>query len=193
MFLVDDNVFKEEFDYECDEIDEFKNNEDIYCLSLRLGTHLNLCYPFSSPMMQPTYIKKYVWNWKISQYDYNYPLSLDGHIFKKEDFMISFDMINFSGPNYLESELSSRPINKQYMMSFEISKIINIPNNRVQNEFKNRSGNISNFNLNERYLNGERIITDNIYGIKNKSCHQEIEFILEKQISNDNNSINMCT
>jgi hypothetical protein len=184
MFLVDDDVFKEKLNLSSEPVTKFLENNNICCLSLRLSPNLRRCYTIDSAMLSPHFESKWIWNWNNSQYDFAYPMSLDGHIFRTKEIVPLIQNLNFINPNQLESKLHMNKINKPLMSCFETSRIVNIPDNRVQNEFKNRHANGSLKNLNSKFLEGFRISTDNIYGIDNISCHQEIKYKLENENTN---------
>ena len=87
----------------------------------------------------------------------------------------------YNNPNSLESIMAMRPLEKPYMICFDKSPIMNIPINKVQDFNNNIHGDISADYLNEQFLDGNVISTDNIYGFNNKSCHQIIDIKLEKR------------
>ena len=167
MFLMDDNVFKEKF--------EFKGItffSDLLCLSLRLHPKLNYCYP-KMKKMKP--ILKTFWNWKTEgEMDFAYPMSLDGHIFRTEDIFSLLRNLNYNNPNSLESELARNVINKPMMASFSKSPIMNIPWNRVQKVFNNQCGNVTADYLHTEYMKGKRLSLEGIRGFENISAHQEM-------------------
>ena len=77
--------------------------------------------------------------------------------------------------------MALNPLHKrQKMVCCDISPVMNIPLNIVQTSWNNRHGSLSALNLNKRFLSGERISTENIYGIKNSSCHQIIDIKFEQ-------------
>lgn len=171
VFFMDDNVFKNPFSNDCKEMKIFKNSDFIACLSLRLNPHMNFCYPKQCTM---TPVCKQTWKWRLEQYDFNYPMSLDGHVFKTSDIFSLLRDLNYDSPNILESQLAMNPIKKEYMMCFEDNIIFNIPMNRVQKVFMNQSGNISLEFLNTKWLAGQRISLD-VVDRNNRACHEEVE------------------
>lgn len=172
VFFVDDNVFKEPFKFWDKKIEEMENN-DILCISLRMGTHITKCYTqnISSPI--PNFEQNFKWKWNGSPGDWGYPMSVDGHIFRTSDIIDSIKYKNYSNPNNFEDALRSNIPNRPYMTCFENSKILNIPINKV-GTYPNRHGNISTEFLNENYLKGKKISIDNIKGLKNESPHIEL-------------------
>lgn len=169
IFFVDDQVFKE--DFSLSEISVFEHREDILCVSLRLHTNLSYCYTANVPMKS---IPSTVFEWSGRGGDYGYPMSLDSHIFRTKDIKPYLERLSYRNPNSLEATLAMYPMNRPRMMCFEKSKTINNVCNKVQTNNQNKHGNITAEFLNEKFLSGYTISTENIEGIKNISCHQEI-------------------
>jgi len=180
IFFVDDLVFKEDFSLNCKEMKLFENQNDILCLSLRLHPNLTYCYAANIPMKKPIFDKNNTWIWKNETGDFNYPMSLDSHIYKTVCIKPYLERLNYSNPNSLEGILATYPLSQPKMICFNKSKVVNNPCNKVQTNNPNRHGNIDAKYLNDKFLEGYRISLDNIDGINNISCHQEIEIKLEK-------------
>lgn len=174
VFFVDDDVFKEHFDFYDKQMDIFSWNEGILCRSLRLHKNLNYCYTLQLPIKPPAFGSDNVFTWRGLKGDYGYPMSLDGHIFRTKDILHHIDGLDYKNPNMLEGLMARHPGNKSLMICYDKSVIINNPINRVQNISKNIHGNISAEELNNRFINGEVIKLDNFIGFNNTSCHQEI-------------------
>ena len=182
MFFVDDNVFKNRFSLQCEEVKEFALREDIACVSLRLCPRINYCYTMNIPMDTPKFLeeKRFIWKWYgASQGDWSYPMSLDGHLFKTEEILPLLMVLSYSNPNTMEGVLANSPFNTPLMICFEDSKIFNVPANKVQNVNNNRHGNISAGAINEQYLiGGNRLSLNklllNPLSINNTSCHQDV-------------------
>jgi hypothetical protein len=177
VFFVDDDIFKEDFSLKEKEMSIFKIKKEIICLSLRLHPRLTYCYTLDIEMQKTN---KNIWQWGEYKGDYGYPMSLDGHIFRTKEIKNLLKNLHYYSPNTLESVLSNNPINLPYLMCFDQSKIINNPCNLVQSSHKNRHGNSDGETLNKKFILGERIALDNITGLDNISCHQEIPIILNK-------------
>jgi len=77
MFLVDDDIMIEHFDEDCPEFIEFKKNQDIVCLSLRISPEYN-----RAPIL-----KNNTWRWKGERKDWGYPMSVTSSIFRKQDIL----------------------------------------------------------------------------------------------------------
>ena len=176
VFFVDDIVFKEDFTLDSDRMDFFINRNDVVCVSLRLGRNITQCYTLNIDTPLP-FIDNYgMWKWKGLLGDWGYPMSVDGHIFKTSDILPKIKSIQFNGPNWLEGNLEKTPIEKTYMMTFDKSKIVNIPANRVQNNSFNRNMNIDVNWLNNVFISGKRIDLASIEELENNSVHFDFEF-----------------
>jgi hypothetical protein len=178
IFAVDDQIFKEDFSINCDEVKQFERNDKILGLSLRLHPNLTYCYAANTPMRK---LESCLFEWKNETGDANYPMSLDTTMFRTKDIKPLLEVLNYKNPNSLEAMLASYPINRPKMLCFNKAITINNPCNKVQTNNHNRFGNISQEYLNEKYINGERISLSNIDGIDNIACHTELEVLFEKE------------
>lgn len=185
LFFVDDIVFKNPFSLNCKQFKLFTMNEDILTLSLRLHPKLIFCYPANIRMAPPDFDSNLSFKWSGMSGDYGYPMSLDGHFFRTSDFLSLTKVLNFSNPNSYEGMLANYPFNRPKMICFEESVIVNNPINKVQNYNNNLHGTINAEYINKEFLNGYLIDIDNFKGLKNISCHQEIEIRLVKELSLD--------
>jgi hypothetical protein len=188
IFFVDDNVFKEEFILESYEFDMFNDDkENILCLSLRLHPRLSFCYTMNKKMKSPEFDKFRKWDWTKGELDYQYPMSLDAHLFKTTSIYNHIFSDKYNNPNSLESFMAStpygfgNPIHKNFMICYDKSKVINLPINKVQNYNNNKHGNITQKYLNDKFLSGNIISIHNIKYIDNISCHQEIQIKFENE------------
>jgi len=177
VFFVDDDVFKEKFSLKNENIQTFENNTKILCASLRLAPQINYSYTRNTHVNPPVCDENLIWDWqKIKHVSlWGYPMSVDGHIFRKSDILDVFKKIKFTNPNSLEHALSKNPINKKYMICFPKPIIMNIPWNKVQNENENHSENINQEDINKIFLSGKIISLDKIVKMKNHSTHENVE------------------
>ncbi len=178
IFFTDDCVFKEPFTLQCNELEVFKYNADILCLSLRLSPLLSHSYVVDKPMPLPIFITRYIWHISNATLDWTYPMSLDGTIFRTVDIQPLINRLPYWNPNTLEAYLMHNPIKKSLMSCFHKSPIMNIPANRVQTTYMNKCGETPAEYLNKEYLNGKIISLKNIEHFENISVHQEVEFKL---------------
>lgn len=192
MFLVDDIIFREPFSFADPEISAVVENNHLLCCSLRLYSGITECYATSSPSKIPTFIKGNVWNWYGAEGDWGYPYSLDGNVYRTLDIIRKITNADYANPNQLEASLNvnnfsrvglGTPDRPTYVICYvQGSKLVNIPANRVQDEFKNRVGNImSPEEMNQKFLAGEQISLSTVADLVNSTVHVEIPIVWETQ------------
>ena len=177
-FFVDDIIFKDSVRFS-DICQILSLNPSILMFSLRMGLHLNFCYPTRSPQRIPDGIVQnglFAWDWRSGEGDWSYPFSVDGHVFRKSEIMKYINEMQFANPNQFEDRLQilknvNLPTN---CASFTASKIVNIPLNRVQSEYKNRSEEESPEKLLEYWKSGKKINIDSISDLNNVSAHNPV-------------------
>ena len=183
VFFVDDNIFKNHIDFYDEQEKIFKEDLTICCRSLRLHIKLKRCYPMNIEYTKiPVFTIKdnsLIFKWIGQQGDYGYPMSLDGHIFRTNDIISHIQTLRYRNPNSLESVMSGMPLNKLKMICYDKSIIVNNPCNKVQTNNPNLHGNEDINKLNDEFLNNKIISLENIDGLENISCHQEIKIILK--------------
>lgn len=184
-------------------------DQPVACLSLRLGYNMTIResegVSFKDSLPEKIFelkadISENLIAWNRTSLPnggyWSYPLSVDGHIFKKEKMLGFVNEISclykhdcFSGeikqrPNFFESVLQRFYFDLPPMMtSFTESVLVNSPNNRVQDDFKNVSGSSFSFaqeDLNEKYLEGYIIDLEGIDFSDIKCPHQELNLSIKK-------------
>jgi hypothetical protein len=188
MFLVDDIVFIHPVD-----LAPFAAlPSDRYVPSLRLGRQLSCSYWYQKPMPLPTFVPgivedadKLCWTWEQGEMEWGFPLSLDGHIFSRQEIMIMIKHFEFNGPNSLEGVMQR--FKGIYMKRYGVcplhSVIVNIPCNRVQSEYNYPHGNIHQDFLLEKWEKGFQINYAKFYAMNNRSVHEDVplEFIIREE------------
>lgn|GEM_PF-834754 len=173
MFLVDDMMFIRPFTA-AKLMKSLAEDDKILAVSLRLGESITYCYTANIQSPPPDFSKGYRWAWKKASSGYwNYPMSLDAHIFRTSDFAQLLPRLNFSGPNMLEAILAGQPLNRPDLVCEQNPTVINVAANRVQSYFQNRSGAMSAELLNESLLAGLAIDVRPFVGRIVNSCHIE--------------------
>ncbi len=184
-FLVDDILFYRRVE------NSISPTANEVCFSLRLGKNCKFSHPANSWYEHPPFLEDDVylsWEWKSSEYDFGYPFSLDGHVFRKKDILSIVDGIHFRSPNSLENGLVyTNPFINNFlsmrMKSFKESCIVGVPVNRVNNEVHNRFG--TQFSISEKFLQdlfGEGYKIDWM-GMDYKTIkgpHEELEYKFKK-------------
>ena len=161
-FLVDDDVFIDNFSINDPEIQEFFNNEDISCVSPRMAPYINFCYTQNKPQPPPIFNEKRMWKWKEAVHDWNYPTSIASfHIFRTKD-LVFLNTMPFKGPNSLEGNMCGMyPQNRNYMICYNHAKCFCAATNKIQCENNNRHENSNSLeDLNTGFINGERLSPD---------------------------------
>ena len=179
---------------------EILSDPSVACVSLRMG--LNICKRSSNTGQSTADLpERYshldthtlVWPKTLQLYGsyWSYSLSVDGHVFRKKDMINMLDEICHISklyperwkhtPNELESALQRFwTITPNVMVSPMSSRVVNSPNNRVQNTHENLSGAQHSYDedfLLGKYMAGNRINLDYL-DFSNIQCpHTEIDIL----------------
>lgn len=186
FFLVDDIIFIDDFDM------AFIRQFDVkkYIFSLRLGKNIKYSYMIGKYIHSPSDIEEdesgsfISWRWYNAASYWGYPLSLDGHVFSRDEILLMVTISEFSSPNSLEVALQSFKYSflQRYGAAFPISKIVNIPINRVQNEYQNKAEKHNDDKKLLRLWNqGYRYNVSNFCKIANLSAHEPIALDIIKE------------
>jgi hypothetical protein len=187
FFLVDDILVTGDID-----VDDLKKVNCERCvMSLRMGKNLRFCSMVNRSEPLPTFIDldgkpqkdKICWKWSDGQYDWNYPLSVDGHVFLTKEIIAMTKNIHFDSPNTYEGNLQIfKPIfDLRYGLAYERSKILNIPCNKVQTDNNNGFGTMHQDDLLAKWQAGEQIDFKALYGFENTDVHQDVAFNFKKR------------
>ena len=178
VFAVDDDVIKDYVDLtECVRVLE---TEGAYGLYLSLGKNLTQCYGYYAQQVQPNLesVGKELFTWILghASYDWGYPHTVDLALYRKAGVIKDFNSFFFTNPNTLEGAwagLSGR-VAQRKGLCFSESKIVNLPLNRVQNEYKNRVMNsLTPQELLELFNQGFKLDIQPLFKIKNLDVHME--------------------
>ncbi len=192
FFLVDDILVTETIDP--NDFDKF--DPETHMLSLRLGQNLTKTYNAKRSQPFPIFLsatEKYkdmiCWKWDTGRYDWNYPISVDGHIFSTIEILSMSKDIDFNSPNTFEGNLQifTQTYMDRYGLAYKKSKLFNIPCNRVQNDMTNRHGNIHQDDLLMKWQEGYQINYRKYYHFVNTGVHQDVVFDLIKRDRTDPN------
>jgi hypothetical protein len=181
MFLVDDDIFVRVFNIHDKDIvwHTFTVHNGFVCLSLRLGANIHRNYEKGAIKQPMDFLNDfpYVWKWRQSESDFGYPGSVDGHIFRTPLLLSMLDSVDHCCN--IEPTLMRHMPQNEYMICYNKSVIVNIPNNMVQKLHKNQhmNGNIN--DLNNKILEGKTIKLDPFINIDNDSCHYPMEYCFD--------------
>lgn len=185
-FLTDDIIFKGHVDVR--QISELMNAPSVLAFSLRLGLHISECYalnqsqPVPAGSVWPPNI--FAWLWKQSQMDWQYPFSVDGHVFRKSQFSEWVAGLDYHHPNSFEEKLQECrkfPGIPEVMLSHVVSRLVNLPINRVQETHQNRCGSTTSEFLLSKWNKGLCLDIDHYHGLMNRGVHEELELIFKER------------
>lgn len=176
-FFVDDIIVKNPVDWT--KILSFDSSKVVP--SLRLAPHLKFCYTTNDYQLLPPLKNKddvFWWFWKEGEYDWKYPLSVDGNVFSRTEFLGLIKKLEFKAPNTLELRLQK--FNHLFLnrlgFCFSETIIVNNPINKVQSEINNLHGKVHQDELLILWTQQKRINYLQFKGLKNVSAHQELDF-----------------
>lgn len=180
FFLVDDLLFIEPTELKL--LSTYPSKS--YVPSLRMGLNLTYCYTMQSEQPLPLFDtlgdgNLFCWEWQSGKLDWNYPLSVDGHIFSLKEIKSILKVIDFKAPNSLEGEMQQLRFLflKRKGLAYKKSRIINLPLNKVQLENDNLFGTIHQDQLLQIWQKGLQLDYGRLYGFENTSAHQELEIV----------------
>ena len=181
MFMVDDDIALSRFSTDSSEFREFLRNPELSCLSLRLHPGIRYCYTKGIKTPPPEFMSGLRWRWRGCPGDWGYPMSLDGHIFRRDD-LLPLLSVDFRSPNHLESVLAEKPLPKELMICVRSPCVVNVPANRVQDDFPNRHMGMDPRGMNRQFLDGEELdIERALDGVTGSAVHQEIDLVFHRE------------
>lgn len=186
-FLVDDIIWISFVDLlEDKELENFINDKESLCFSFRLGTNIvgSFVEGRAYDRTEIPYINEHGrFNWKQAGGDWGYPMSLDGNVFRQTTIGPLIDKLEFANPNQLEAQLAMWATRNKHMLPDYCycynsqSKLLNIPCNRVQDEFPNKTLNKqSSVELLELMKQGKMIDWRQYSGARNTSPHWTVPY-----------------
>jgi len=162
--------------------------EDNEIMSLRLGTHLEVCHPLGNkPQELPKFTRetddKVYWNWSDGDCDWGYPLALDTSVFNRSEILSCIHQIRFNTPTSFESMLQPFDyyFERKIGVCYKDSKFLSLPWNVVTTEVYNKNGGISTDLFLDQWKDGNRIDHESIYHMFPVSCHQEVDLKFVKR------------
>jgi len=137
IFAVDDIIVKDSVDM--DECIRALEQTEAYGFFLRIGENTYAKYGTIQPDFLPEFtgVTKDILMWqfdKTTSY-WRYSNTVDMTLYRKNHVIQHFSQMHFQTPNRLESSWCGRTPQKKLGLCFRQSKIINIPLNRIQNDF----------------------------------------------------------
>jgi len=194
VFFTDDDIIYNPLRTTNEDLFNIFQFSNCFCFSLRLGLNTTECYTMQKLNKLENYkthsfyhdinLIEPIISWKVKDgtNDYAYPMSVDGHIFKTELIKYLCEVLEYTNPNLFEGFLSKAAKNDMIIASYEHSKLVNSPINRVQETFQNLSGlkyKYTSEDLNEMYLDGVTLDFKKMNFEEINGCHQEIRPIFK--------------
>ena len=170
-FLVDDIVFTHPLELGAAPLAALDADPDVLCCSLRLDPGKTYCYALDRPMTPPPAT---TWEWAGMDGDWGYPMSLDGHVFRTAQIAPLLERLDYHNPNALEAALAAAPPALAKATCFDVARIVNVPDNRVQDTAPNRHGGGSADWLTPALLAGGRLDLEPFAGLTAPSVHHEV-------------------
>lgn len=140
IFAVDDIIVTDSFDIE--ECAKLLEQTKAYGFYLRLGKDITGCFMERRETGLPQFYPVQggvgvIWHFDTGQGDWRYPNTVDMTLYPKATVVKACHQLNYHSPNTFEGTWCGYVNLKMSGLCFETSKIINIPMNLVQTDWKN--------------------------------------------------------
>jgi len=193
LFFTDDDIVYRNYEHTFDLLEsEFKRDEDLLAVSLRLGCNTFIQDQYENKMCpipdevitDESLIRKWLWKHEPMDANFAYPFSLDGTIFPSRIAKKIIKMSpKYNNPNSLEGKVygkikSNLDSLESSMGCFEKSVVVNTPLNRVQETCANGAGKFfgsSPEELNKTFLGGNRLVLGGMDFSTIIGAHQELK------------------
>lgn len=180
IFAVDDIILKDYVDLQqCAQLIE---EHDAYGFYLRLGKNVSFCYPencqMTVPPLQEVCSGVFSWHFNQARQCWGYPHTVDMTLFRKKDIQHAFERLPYASPNQLEGNWAGLAgyVRNKKGLCFTHSKIVNLPLNRMHNDYQNRHMNFMTAQeLLDEFNKGSKIDIQPLFKVANKSAHMEYE------------------
>ena len=86
-------------------------------------------------LMKINVLKEFViWDWSKGQYDWQYPLSVDGHFFSTSELTFFAELLDYKAPNSFEASLQpyQNIFSRRMGVCMNETRLLNVPSNIVQ-------------------------------------------------------------
>jgi hypothetical protein len=113
--------------------------------------------------------------WSYRGGDYDYPFSLDGNVYAKADVLTLLQELRFTDPTQLEALAHEKRARLPFTtVAHGEPCLVGIPANRVSDSSRMPSMDQHQYDLNERYLNGERLLLPEGNGL---AAHENLPLV----------------
>ena len=165
LWLVDDCIMKNILSKDSI-FERFLNDDAVGIYNLRMTPTMLRMTDFIDdvPRQLPDFGPDNTWEWrKAVDTDWNYPMTMDGHMYKTKDMLSYLPKLKFGPPPDFDCTMWQNPLDCKLMVCNSQQKILGIVPNRVQTGSPNRHGNITTKELNDLWLDGKQIDLDHLY------------------------------
>ncbi len=192
LFLVDDAIFVRDFSLNS-AVNALASQPQAIGFSMRLGRNTTHCYSLSRTQSSPDFRvledEAVAFNWTRADGDFAYPLEISSSMYSLSMILQLGNGLKFRNPNTLESALAAqaRRLARQYptLLCYERSVAFCAPVNRVQDVYKNRSGEAADLSvakLSALFELGQRVNVRGLAGFVPSACHQEVVLTFEERV-----------
>ena len=170
-------------------IDSLKKFGNYMAQGISIRLHPDITHTYTTnvscaPTLFKTHLEQvYSWQWRNYKPldEFGYVGNINSMIYPTNYLKWCINTLPFRSVNNLEECMfNARTYYKPYLMCFEKAKSISIANNITQTEIltNKRSDKIENSleNLNKKFLDGYKISTENLYGIKCNQATTELDY-----------------
>lgn len=178
IFAVDDIIVTDSFDIQ--ECAKMLEQTKAYGFYLRLGKDITGCFMERRETGTPQFYPVQggigvLWHFEAGQGDWRYPNTVDMTLYPKATVVQACHQLSYHSPNTFEGVWCGWRLNlKTYGLCFETSKMINIPMNLVQTDWKNRVTNIFTADqLLDVFEKGNKIDVAALHQFPHKAPHVE--------------------
>lgn len=178
LFGVDDMVVSGTIDLEV--CVQALQSSDALGFYLRLGRNIVSCYQsvetehkvLPCPPLKPLGDGINRWRFGGVPFSWRFPHSVDMTVFRRSYVCEAVNKLDYQSPNTFEKMWSKQKPSSSYGLCFDQSKVVNIPINCVQKDFRQRHmGAFSVEQLQEIFDAGMKIDIKPLQGVNNKSAH----------------------
>jgi hypothetical protein len=192
-FFVDDIVAVRPFGWTDVEFDVMRRRSDVASLSLRLHPGVRYCQPLSLSVAPPRFDADRTWDWRsprsrlpqmlarltgrrYAQGDWAGSMFMDGYVFRHLPFIDYFASLpEIPYVTRLEPIMLGHPLPGHRVVCYSQARIVNVVLNRVDQHSAYPHGGGSAEELNERFLQGDRLVYEHLRKREDVACHITVE------------------
>jgi len=176
IFAVDDIIVKDSVDLK--ECAAALEREKAWGFFLRLGKNINYAFMMNEPSPCPEVVQDgnmMTWQFGKSVSDWAYSNNVDMTLYRKDDMKDFLMRESYNNPNILEFVWTRYVDLNKKGISFEKSKIVNIPLNLTNPSLNRHLNSYTTQDLLQKFQEGYKIDITPIHGMENNSPHAAYE------------------